>query len=283
MTAIKKILLAILSILLVIDLNLIVLTISANETILNPKFVEYELDKFDAYPRIKETIISNFKGDETFTRLINDSITENWIRSQSHALIHNFFSYVKSDSERINLAISVLGVKKNLLNNIQTDVTISMYAGYMENEISKIPDEIDLYEYLDSNAITTLKNMQKAVNYFYFLSYLLIAVAVVIPIISMVITRNLKSIIRFIGNSLFMGGLISYGTGVLAVNMTSQKFRSGEMPNTIPEDIILGVLQDVMEPVKTYGVILLVPGVILLILSFFIKEKGKKKNSGERT
>lgn len=275
MTIIKKIFLALLSILLVIDINLLVLAISANETILNPEFVEYELERFSAYSKIKEIILGNFEKDGIFIKIINESVTEEWIKEQSHTPIYNFFSYIKSNDEEIDLTVSTLEVKRNILDNLQKDASIpGIYAEQMGNEIRKIPDEINLYDYLDNDTKVALKDGQNVVNYFYLMFYFLIAIAVIIPILSILITKNLKSVIRFIGSSAFMSGLISYGTGILTIDMFSQKFQTGEMP-VLEKDIILVVLQDIFEPVKTYGLILLISGIILMILSFFINRRKK--------
>ncbi len=275
MSIIKKILLAILSIILIIDINLIVFAISVNETILNPGFVEYEIGKLGVYAKIKETILGNFEENELFVKIINESVTEEWIKTQSQSLIYNFFTYIKSNKDEMDLTISVSEVKRNIEDNTQREIANPVYAMYMKNEIEKFPDNIDLYDNLDNNAKETLKNMQRAVNYFYLAFYLLIAIAVVIPILSIIIARNLKSVIRFIGNSAFMSGLISYGTGILTIDMLSRKFQNGEIPNTIPKDIVLSILRDIFEPVKTYGLILIILGAILLILSFFINSRKK--------
>lgn len=275
MSIIKKILLAILSIILIIDINLIVFAISVNETILNPGFVEYEIGKFGVYTKIKETILGNFEENELFVKIINESVTEEWMKTQSQSLIYNFFTYIKSNSDEMDLTISVSEVKRNIEDNTQREIANPVYAIYIKNEIEKFPDNIDLYDNLDNNAKETLKNMQRAVNYFYLAFYLLIAIAVVIPILSIIIARNLKSVIRFIGNSAFMSGLISYGTGILTIDMLSRKFQNGEIPNTIPKDIVLSILRDIFEPVKTYGLILIILGAILLILSFFINSRKK--------
>lgn len=275
MSIIKKILLAILSIILIIDINLIVFAISVNETILNPGFVEYEIGKLGVYAKIKETILGNFEENELFVKIINESVTEEWIKTQSQSLIYNFFTYIKSNKDEMDLTISVSEVKRNMESNTQREIANPVYAIYIKNEIEKFPDNIDLYDNLDNNAKETLKNMQMAVNYFYLAFYLLIAIAVVIPILSIIIARNLKSVIRFIGNSAFMSGLISYGTGILTIDMLSRKFQNGEIPNTIPKDIVLSILRDIFEPVKTYGLILIILGAILLILSFFINSRKK--------
>lgn len=275
MSIIKKILLAILSIILIIDINLIVFAISVNETILNPGFVEYEIGKLGVYAKIKETILGNFEENELFVKIINESVTEEWIKTQSQSLIYNFFTYIKSNKDEMDLTISVSEVKRNIEDNTQREIANPVYAIYIKNEIEKFPDNIDLYDNLDNNAKETLKNMQRAVNYFYLAFYLLIAIAVVIPILSIIIARNLKSVIRFIGNSAFMSGLISYGTGILTIDMLSRKFQNGEIPNTIPKDIVLSILRDIFEPVKTYGLILIILGAILLILSFFINSRKK--------
>ncbi len=273
MTILKKISLAVLSILLIIDINLIVFAISVNETILNPEFVEYELEKFHAYAKIKEITFRNFEKNGVFVKIINESITEEWIKTRSRNLIYNFFSYLKSEDDRINLSVSTSEVKRNIHDNIRKDVTNPVYADYMENELRNFPDEVDLSAYLENDIKGTLNDLQRAVNYFYLVFYLLIAIAVVIPILGIIITRNLKSVIRFIGNSAFMGGLISYGTGILTIDMLSRKFQIGEMPGTIPDDIVRGILGDIFEPVKIYGLILLLSGAILMILSFFINNK----------
>lgn len=275
MSIIKKILLAILSIILIIDINLIVFAISVNETILNPGFVEYEIGKFGVYTKIKETILGNFEENELFVKIINESVTEEWIKNQSQSLIYNFFTYIKSNKDEMDLTISVSEVKRNMESNTQREIANPVYAIYIKNEIEKFPDNIDLYDNLDNNAKETLKNMQMAVDYFYLVFYLLIAIAVVIPILSIIIARNLKSVIRFIGNSAFMSGLISYGTGILTIDMLSRKFQNGEMPETIPRDIVLPILRDMFGPVKTYGLILFIFGAVLLIISFFIKDKNK--------
>jgi hypothetical protein len=298
----KGILLALFSIFLVLNLNLIIYVNAIKGTVLNPNFFEKELEELNFYSLLKEKLISSEAlttisgGDKRIQKILEESITEEWIKKQINYLLYGFFSYINSESEELNLKVSTVEVKENLLKSMRREIgkflpppiagdekQIDLYLNQLKEEFDKnIPDEFSLLNMVeDENAKEEFKEnlnqVREAVSYLHNSFYLLIVSVVILILLIIILARELKSILRRIGASFFISGSSLYLGNFLALQMVSSRFTPEEnLPQFISQDMLLKILNDIFSGINFWGMIFMGLGVLMIIGSFLVKE-GKKR------
>ena len=312
MSFVKRLGVSLLVLFLVVDLVLIVFTTTTKNTALNPDFIEQEIENLHVYPAAKKMVVGNFASeseDKTFTKILNESITNEWVESQGHNLITNFFAYLKHEDE-FSPTISTIELKDNLKANtrkflpespeFQEDPPENLTEFFEELDEKldgTLPDEANLMEILmgmdqqtegdKDSGFNELKNLleevRKIVDYFYIFSYLLIAVGAILILCIGLILRDTQPILGDIGASFVISGAISYGLCIGIISMVSAQIKNiGDTPPDLSEIIISGV-SDALALAETYAVILLIIGLILLIFLFLIcrQRKAIKSSAAE--
>lgn len=299
----KGLVLAVLSIFLILDLNLIVYMNTIRDTALNPDFYEKELDELNFYSFVKEKFIPEAfiqvtGGDKRFQTILQEAITEEWMRSQTTSLIHDFFSYINSETdEELSLKISTSEVKENLLKGIKREIgkflpppiagdekQIELYMDKVKEELDEnVPDEFDLITAIEDEEAggaefkENLNQLREVVSYFHLAFYLLIGGAVTFIVIIILLAKEIKSILKVVGASFFISGSSLYAANFLAFQFVSEKFPPQEnLPPFITKDVVLKILQDILEPINFWGIIFVIVGVVMIIGGFVVR-KGEKK------
>lgn len=275
----KRILSAILSIVLVFTLNSIIYFQAINSTVLNPAFFEKELDELNFYPTLKENLISNlgydFLSSQELTEILEKSVTEKWLREQTNSLITSILNYLNSKTDELVLEVSTAEVKENLKANLPLPPEVT-------NELlKKLPDSYDLLENLKEPEREEFKNnmalARKYISYFHLGFYLLIAFAVVLILLIILLAKKLKSIFRRIGAAFFISGSSLYFGNFMTMEMVSSQFTPDKLPAFLPQEVLLNIIRDFLEPTNSWGIIFMVIGVIILFWSFLLREEKKEK------
>ncbi|RLI92705.1 MAG: hypothetical protein DRO89_01575 [Candidatus Altiarchaeales archaeon] len=258
-------------ILLIIDLCLIVFVKTINETLLNPEFIEMELDRLGFYSMIRERIIESV-GDWGFAEVIDGVISEGWIREQTQTLLKNTFSYLRSETDMIDMNVSLVEIKDEILAQ-------ESFPPLIENELDKrFPDSVDLFDLLDLGKTGVLEQLRMFFGYFKIFLYLLVFIAITLILLIMLLLRDLKSTLLVISISSLLSGGISYGIYILFVDLISAQIRG---PEFLPTDFLLVILEDVLSPVKDYGILLLIAGGLLLIIYLILRIVEEGRETGE--
>ncbi len=279
MSLVKKIFLVLASIFLIIDLCLIISVNTINETLLNPDFIEIELDGLGFYSIVQGKIIESI-GDDRAAGIINRSVTEAWIKQQTHLLLKNTFGYLRSETDTVNITISLGEIKDNLLAESGLP---SVVGNAFRDEIDKqFPDTIDLCDYLKLKETGILEQLRMFFGYFKIFSYALVLIVVIIILLIVLVARNLGTISLTLGLSLLFCGILTYGISALAMGLASDQISSIDIPDFLPRDFLMVFLEDTMRPMKNQGFILLVAGGLLMAVFILLKIlEGRREVRGE--
>jgi hypothetical protein len=143
LTGSKKRWIVVLSILLGICLFLSLISISANQTVLNFNFYPPILQSEDFYNRLPDliaetataSIYENSEVPQWISRdqlagLIKTVIPVNWLESQTTEILHNSLSFVNLKSDTLSFTIDLSPVKQNLAGTAGKEAIIAILAGY---------------------------------------------------------------------------------------------------------------------------------------------------------
>jgi len=277
MGLLKKIFIGLVSMLLITDLCLIVFINTINETLFNPEFIEMELDRLGFYSMIRGKIIGSIE-DQEVADVIDRAIPEGWIKEQTQTLLKNTFGYLRSETDTIDMKISLVEIKDEILAQESLPPLI-------ENELdNRFPDNIDLFDLLKLGEIGILEQLRMFFSYFKIFLYLLVFIAIILILLIILLLRNLKSIFLVISISSLLSGGISYGIYILSVGLISAQIQSLES-EFLPTDFLLILLEDILFPIKNYGVLLLIAGGLLLIIYLILRilEEGRETKGEEET
>ncbi len=266
--------------LLTISLIGIVYTTTAKDTILNPEFIEQELEDRNLYSIAKEEVIDQIE-DPWLAEIVEESLKEEWMKEQAHGLIHSFLPYLKAKTDELELKVSTIALKENIKVALQESLPPELEnapenekEAYLTNAYSELdnllPDEVDIVESADIKE-EDLNQPRMIVSYFYLVSDLMLAVAVVLILLIILISRRLKSISRALGASALAGGVISYGLSVVALNFASAELATADLPSFLTVEMVLDTIRDILAPAMNYAIILSIVGLALLGFSILYK------------
>jgi len=125
----KMIFLAILALVLIVDLSLYVVATSVKDNVLSADFYSGVLERNNGYEKIQTLFIDatansmsgqlpqGFTQDDVKT-ILKQSITTQWIKSESNKLIGNLSAYLTTDAVQPNLKVSTKEVKTKLISSL---------------------------------------------------------------------------------------------------------------------------------------------------------------------
>ena len=292
-------------------LMLSVLSISFNHnirtTVINPQFIEDTLDELEVYPLASEELAKvmkeaaddrgGAKEEERFTEIVGDTITEEWMKEQVHVMLHEFLPYMKSESDTLNLSISFVEIKNNIgtelwesLNNdppegteqLSTELRQVFLQSYFDSSMNElddnIPDEVDF----TPTEIDDLAPFRSGITSFNnaFLPLILLALLIVATII--LVIRQVKKSLRVIGAAILISGLICIIVGIVISCTMPGAIMKTELPDMVTEDMVSDILGNFIAPTLTFGIVIAVIGLGMIVSSFTIGRSLKIPRFPER-
>jgi hypothetical protein len=266
--------------------------ITLENTILNPAFIISEMEKLDAYSIIADEISLQLK-DQLPTEVpyveetIDETITElePWLRKQVNLVIYDGFSYLKGKQE-LHIIIPLEEVRERIKENVN-DIVLESLPPELEGipqemvqfflpqvfiEIdNQIPEQIEINETLLGTELTAqLHQAQQVVGYIKIGDIILISLAVLLILfIALLRWWRLKSIALYSGVPFIVAG-----TSTLIATLFARSLILRVVPAELPREIasFLPVLVgDIISPLRTYSLVILAIGIVLLVLSVIIK------------
>ncbi len=287
------------AILLIGSLLSLVFSASIKSTLLNQRFVEKELEQYNFYPTLRNSIIRRDEGrtdeDKKVEEVIRASISEEWVRVQSNLVLSNFYDYINGKNKDTNLKISFSEIKPEIKNNLLSEIDnlvppeikdnpqeVELFKSDFETQIiedidTKLPDEINLFGdgQNDVQALSTIKNYVYLFNLSF---YGLIAFKAFLVVLMVLVLRKAKNIFRFLGGNYLAAGIILFIMNTFTKFSFASGIQKAELPPTLEKEVVLGLFSDILAPVNMYNIIIVGVGILLLALSF-IKFSTKKEQS----
>lgn len=278
MTTGRKIFAAILSILLIFNLNLLVYSYAVRSTVLNPDFLTQKLEEANFYSLLKKNLMSTLSyqvmrgQSEELTEILNKSITERWLKNQTNSLVTSLLSYLNSDTDKLVLEVSLREPKQNLKENLDLPPSIT-------DKLTQVPSQANVLQTLPEKDREKLKKglreLRKGVGYFRLAFKILLISAGVLILLIALLVKKAKSILRKIGIPFFISGSSLYLGNVLVLKLVSQKFTPEKLPPFLPQEVLLKILRDFLSPINDLSIVFMVLGLVLIAVSFVFKNSSQ--------
>jgi len=296
MLIVRSIFAGIFSFLLTVTLIALGIVITLNLTVLNPDFVISELAKTNAYSIISDQVRDQVPTDDPYTaQVVDETITElePWLRDQVNALIYDGYAYLKGNHE-LNFIIPLEQVRTCVKENVEQAVfeslppelegvpqsQIQVFLSHIYAEIdNQIPSQIEINEaFLGPEVTAQFQQARQIVGYIDIGYKVLIGLAVLlILLIALLQWWHLKPIARYTGIPFTTAGALCLIVPTVAGSVILG-ILSDMVPLEIPAEIMASLPQligDFSSPLKTYGIALLIVGIVLIVLSIKLKSPGE--------
>ena len=299
MKVLKGLVLSLLSLLLFLSLSVFGIVFALNSTLLNPDFVVDEVDKLDISSVAGELLteqLSEYLPEETrfLEGVIKGAITEvvaaqePWIKEQVNAAVYSSYDYLLGKTERLVVTVSIEPLKENLAEYLRVALKPALtellpaelaqappalidqyYDEFYQQFADNIPDTFEVDEsYLPPEVMETLIQVRQYISYFQTGYYRLIGLMVLLVLLIILINRNVRSATRELGITFLIYGALEFAGVYLARNfMPANLYLPSGLPSSL-QSWLLELSGDLLVPLQTFSVGVLVGGVVLLVISF---------------
>jgi len=294
MNFLKGLALSLLSFLLFLSLSIFSSVFMLNSTILNPDFVTSEINRLDMSSLAGEFLSEQIPQEQPYVgEVLDKTITdlEPWIKEQASTAIYSGYDYFLGRTESLNLIISTETVKSTLKENLTEAIlsspppglqgtspaVIRQYADQAYQQFANdIPQTIELTESsIPPDVMATLKQVRSYLSYYQTAYYGLIVLMVLFALGICLVSRDVKHTTRSIGTPLAVYGVIGYAI-IFALDYFNVEEQMLAMTDGIPWSLLTWMAQfmdNLMAPMKTFALALLITGVILIIVSIVYRRR----------
>ena len=262
--------------------------ISLSRTILNADFVIAELANVPVYGLFADEAKKQVPAEGAFLLPLIDEAGEDlepWAGEQVAVLIRATETYVKGDLA-FSATISLEEPKRYLAGRLEEtllDIGLPglnmfseeqqrMFLDQVMREVdNRIPDTFEITEaFLDAGTLAGLRTAREYAGYVSLSLWLLPVVALVLVLLIawMLVWRG-RPVTRFTGAAFAVGGI-----GSLILRVVAPPALVGMIPPYIPSGmrpVVAGFIERCFEPLLVYGIVVLVVGALLVILSFKLR------------
>jgi len=254
---VKKAAIGFLSFLLFCSLSVFGATFAMNRTVLNPDFVIAQIDRLDVSSLVEEVAGGEFPLEQIPADL------EPWIREQTHTVIYGSYDYLLGKSERLSMVIDLEPVRESLEESMGV-------AGLIPPTIEINATMIRM---MSPETMDMLEQARRYIGYEQ-LAYRISIGAMIGIIVGLIFLhrRRVKGAARSIGSA-----CLSCGIPAFVVTLVAGGFATMLLAQLPPSPQLQGWLMqsinDLLAPLRMYGIGLMATGIALLVVSFVYKER----------
>ncbi len=259
-------------------------------TISNPQFVINESEKLDISTAIGEYLADQMSIDRSYATAINltTSEQETWIRYQMGLAIRECYYFWKGKIDTIDITLNLDPLRNSLADNLTRVYRDSPPADYQklspseqasfvanarQDILDAVPSTLEINEAnLGEDIMSGFRQVKDLLSLINKGLWILAGAAIVLVILLVLISRKGKIMLRSAGAVLIPAGVLT----VLLITI----LRTMLLPNLYPSDLIPelqvwipGVVNDVLQPALVLGWVFLSVGIILVGVSFFIRDR----------
>lgn len=281
MNLIKKVVQYILTAILALAILALILINIFSSTILSETYVLSKLEEENYYDEIYEEAKSNFENyiyqSGLEEEVLNDIVTKEKVEKDTKIIISNIYDNTneKIDTEEIKNKLN-----QNIDNSLGKNVSATQQKA-IDSFVDKICEEYKS-TILHTNYEAKINEIYSKImqNLDLVKKALLITIGVCVVLIALLTIKRIYKIIAKIGTTFTITGLIL----VIAHNYINSKIRIEGITilNNATSKVIRNVLNEILNNVITYGSILLILGIILIVIYAIIKSIRKAKRQKEQ-
>jgi hypothetical protein len=292
MNFLKGLLTTLLTFLLFLSLAAFGTLFALRSTLLDPDFVVAQVEKLDVAALAEEMTGMQSSGQMSveasfLEEALYNAIAENepQLKEQASAAIHSGYDYLLGKNDRLNMVISLEVVKEDIKEELwqkfqQNKESLppevaalppDIMEQYFEEFYRQIEGEIPSEFIIDENSIppdmmAVVDILRANAGYIETAYYGLIALMVVLVLGIILLHRSVKGATRELGITFLIYGVVEYA-GVWATQRYSSSIPLPDIPPSM-QTWLNGFINDLIAPMQTLGIGLMVAGTVLIIVSF---------------
>jgi hypothetical protein len=270
-------------------LPFLVVAFTFNHTLLNPQFVNREIQKLDIPSLVQEILAQQTSAQaQTFIRGIDQTITriKPWLDKQIQLVVDAGYDYVLGQTPALAISIQTAEIKQTLLDSLTasylqnppreyTSLSPSQRTQYLadlQKQFSNsFPAAVEINAgTLGPEGMQALQKARDVAGYVHTTYWVTIGLMVFFILLIILILRDLKSILRVFGLICLIAGVILTAAFFITRAIAPGLIDYGGLPSQI-ETWIPQVIHDVLSPGGIFSLAILIVGAALLAASFFIK------------
>ena len=284
----------IISVLLFVSLVATIYATALTGTVMNPSFIKQELDRTEAYSLIKDWLDENIEdfapelGDVQVYQVIKDSLDEEWLADQVGGALDNVSAYLNGQTDTLEFSFSTTGFSEGMKTALHNAILESPPEGLSGLSEAQLDAYLEgAYEGIDQllpEQITSavenadkLEPVRDLVGAIRGAPSILLMLSGVFALLLIFLHFTVKGACRYLGIPLFITGVCCYVGGLVATSILSGRMGSLNLPSPLSAELVTQIMRDSISPANTYAIIIGVAGLVLIIASFFIKNKSVRQ------
>jgi len=291
MTFLKNLALSLFSFLLFLSLSIFASAFMLNNTLLDPDFVTSEINRLDISSLAGELFSIEAPPEAPYlAEVIDETIAdlEPWMKEEISTAIYSGYDYLMGRTESLNLVIPTEPVKDSLKENLREAFLASpppelqglpshlkeQYFNELYQQLTEnIPPSLEFTESsLPPDVLTMLEQVRQALSYSQLVYKALIGFMLLLVLGIIFISRQVRDITRRLGIPCLTYGAFGYAGIFVARYFTERGLPLPELPEAL-QTWLPQFLDNLMAPLETFSLGLLIGGVVLVIVSFVYKPR----------
>ena len=295
MNFLKGLAISLLSFLLFLSLALFGVVFMLGNTLLDPDFVTAEINRLDVSSVATELISFQAPPEIPYlNEVIGETIDElePWMKGELSTAIYSSYDYFMGRTENLSLTISTQTAKNALRENLweafsssippelqgfSSDVKEQYFNQFFEQQFADfIPSTIEFTKSsIPPDVMATVEQVRSYLSYYQTAYYGLIGLMVLCALGIFLISRDVKHTTRGIGTTIVAYGVIGYAI-TFALDYFSVEEQMIATTDGIPPALLTWMTQfmdNLMAPLETFDLVLVIIGVILITVSFVYKRR----------
>jgi len=296
---VKKAAIGFLSFLLFCSLSTFGATFAMNRTILNPDFAIAQIDRLDMPALAGEVLrgqipFGEIVGEMEFFREVVDDVIadlEPWIKEQTDTAVYAGYDYLLGKSESLNIVIDLRPMKENLRESQGQALTESpppllellppaeleqLFDQFYGEFAEQIPATYEINEstinMMSPGAMDVLEQARRYIGYEQ-LAYRISIGAMIGIIVGLIfLHRRVRGAARSIGTSCLSCGIPAFVFTLVIPHFVGTWMAQFPFP-TYLQGWLSQFLNDLLAPMKMYGIGLMATGIALLVISVVYKRR----------
>jgi hypothetical protein len=258
----KKVLSALIVLMLTFSLPVFIFTFSAKQTVMDAQFYKDTFTSTNAYSGLRDFFLGQMTkdfngGDMIFAAAVKEAlklaITEQYIKTEIDRNIDGLTGYMNGNSDRLELYLSTAQIKSAIVG-----LSSNFPAKINDKFTSDFPEKIDLMQQNNTMLPQKLREFSGYVK-----SYMLLSIIVsLVCIFALFIINDFKPFLRSCGGSFFVAGL-----SFIPLLMVP-----GFIPQNVP-NFAVGLIDATISYPRNLFIAFLALGMAMFIASFFIKSE----------
>jgi hypothetical protein len=300
MSLARKAAIVFLSFLLFVSLSGFGLAFTINRTVLNPDFIVSRLDNLEVVPLAEDLLVAQVPEEllalvpaELIDEVLDDVLTdlEPWLREQLGRAVDTGYDYLLGRSQSLNLEVDLEPVKEAVWDRLRQALLASppaglemvppaqleqLFDGFYEQVSGEIPSNLEINEStlneMSPDIMPTLMRVRQYIGYFRIIYWALVVATALFVMGIILLDRRVRGATRWLGTPCLISGIASYVGTFFITDFAEGMIMQFGLPASL-DSWLAQLVGDTLAPMRVYGIVLMVVGAALLIVSVVYRRR----------